>query len=192
MSTTEPVFTLEAVGWQPWLEVVDPAQATPEQAAVLEETPKSSQSSGYYRLLLHDPAALLERTRLFNAVMYSQGGLRRPERELASVAVSRINGCVFCASVHGRLHAQLTKSPATMERIFAEGVETALDERDRAIVDYAVRLTRAPHDLGAADLAPLRQAGLSDLELLDLTHVVAMFAWANRLLETLGEVVREG
>jgi uncharacterized peroxidase-related enzyme len=53
-----------------------------------------------------------------------------------------------------------------------------------------VKLTRAPQSLGPADLAPLRQVGLTDGEILDLTHVVAMFAWANRLLQTLGEPLR--
>jgi uncharacterized peroxidase-related enzyme len=56
-------------------------------------------------------------------------------------------------------------------------------------VDYAEKLTRAPEQASAADLVPLREVGLSDLEILDLTHVIAMFAWANRLLETLGEVI---
>ncbi len=52
-----------------------------------------------------------------------------------------------------------------------------------AQVDYAVKLARA------AKLVPLCEVGLSDLEILDLTHVIAMFAWANRLLEMLGEVI---
>jgi uncharacterized peroxidase-related enzyme len=43
--------------------------------------------------------------------------------------------------------------------------------------------------MSAADLEPLREIGLSDLEILDLTNAVAMFAWANRLMQTLGEPV---
>ena len=122
--------------------------------------------------------------------MYAPKGLPRADRELASVAVSRINGCVYCASVHAQRYAQITKHPEIIQRIFDEGVEAELGERQRAIVDYAVALTRAPQSATQADLAPLRRAGLTDLEILDLTHVVAMFAWANRLLQTLGEVVR--
>jgi uncharacterized peroxidase-related enzyme len=124
-------------------------------------------------------------------VMYGQKGLARADRELASVAVSRINGCVYCASVHGQRYAQLTKQPEIIQRIFDEGVETELNPRSRAIVDYSVKLTRTPNAASAADLAPLREVGLTDLEILDLTHVVAMFAWANRLLQTLGEPVRK-
>jgi len=112
------------------------------------------------------------------------------DRELASVAVSRINGCVYCASVHAQRYAQITKHPEIIQGIFDEGVEAELDQRQRANVDYAVQLTHAPQSATPADLAPLRRAGLTDPEILDLTHVVAMFAWANRLLQTLGEVVR--
>ena len=48
------------------------------------------------------------------------------------------------------------------------------------------KLTRDPAGMTAEDLAPLRQAGFSDLEILDVTYA-AMFAWANRLMQTLGE-----
>ena len=119
--------------------------------------------------------------------MYAPKGLPRADRELASVAVSRINGCVYCASVHAQRYAQITKHPEIIQRIFDEGVEAELDQRQRAIVDYAVQLTHAPQ---SATRPIWRRAGLTDLEILDLTHVVAMFAWATRLLQTLGEVVR--
>ena len=101
-----------------------------------------------------------------------------------------MNGCVYCASVHSRLYSQLTKDSATIQRVLDEGVDTELPERERAIVDYAVKLTRAPDAVTPSDLAPLRQVGLSDAEILDITYASAMFAWANRLLQTLGEPLR--
>ena len=57
------------------------------------------------------------------------------------------------------------------------------------MVDYAVKLTNDPARMTATDLAPLRAAGLSDMEILDVTHATAIFAWANRLMQTLGEGV---
>ncbi len=191
MNIPQRDFTMDPVDWVAWLDTVDLADATPEQMAVLEESTPTAKTSPYYLLLIHDVAVLRERSRLFNAVMYGQKGLSRADRELASVAVSRINGCVYCASVHGQRFAQLTKQPEIIQRIFDEGVETELNARQRAIVDYSVKLTRAPHATSAANLAPLREIGLTDLEILDLTHVVAMFAWANRLLQTLGEPIRK-
>jgi uncharacterized peroxidase-related enzyme len=186
---TAQKFTLEALDWDSWLETVDVAQATPEQIAVLEKSLPTAKTSPYYLLLVHDVAALGQRSPLFNAVMYGPRGLPRAERELATVAVSTINGCAYCASVHARRFAELTKQPDIMQRLFDEGLDTPLDARRRAIVDYAAKLTRAPQRMTAADLAPLRAVGLTDLEILDLTHAAAMFAWANRLMQTLGEPV---
>jgi uncharacterized peroxidase-related enzyme len=123
--------------------------------------------------------------------MYSAGGATRAERELAAVATSRANGCVHCASVHARLHAQLTKDEVTIRRLLDEGVATPLGDRDRAIVDYAVKLSLDPASVTAQDLIPLRQVGLTDLAILDLTHVIGMFNWANQLFLTLGEVEPE-
>lgn len=182
-------FTASPVEWHAWLDPLALAAATPEQIAVLEESTPTAKTSPYYLLLVQDVAVLRERSRLYNAIMYGPRGLPRADRELAAVAVSRVNGCVYCASVHVQRYIQLTKRPDVMQRLLDEGVETELPLRERAIVDFAVKLTRTPNALTAADLAPLRQIGLNDQEILDLTHVIAMFAWANRLMQTLGEPV---
>jgi uncharacterized peroxidase-related enzyme len=190
MTPSKIGFTLDELEWSSWLETVDVEKATPEQIAVLEESNSRAKTSPYYLLLVHNTEVLRQRSKLFNAVMYGRGGLPRAERELSTVAVSRINGCPYCASVHSRLYVQLTKNPELIQGIFDNGVETELPPRERAIIDYAVKLTEHPTETTAADLAPLREVGLSDLEILDVTHAVAMFAWANRLMQTLGEPVR--
>jgi len=89
--------------------------------------------------------------------------------------------------VHALRFNQLAKQPEVMERIQRDGVEAKLEPRLQAVLDYAAKLTRDPAAITPADAAPLRAQGLSDLEILDLTHAVAMFAWANRLMQTLGE-----
>jgi uncharacterized peroxidase-related enzyme len=188
MSTTQrPQFTMDVLQWHAWLETVDETGATPEQAALVAKVAPSPDSRPYYALLAHDLPALRERTALFNAVMYGPGGVRRSDRELASAAASIVNGCVYCTSVHARRYAQLTRETEVIQRLLDEGVGTELGERERAIVDYAVKLTRDPAGMTGADLAPLRRVGLSDGEILDVTHATAMFAWANRLMQTLGE-----
>jgi len=184
-----PHFTMDVLRWQPWLPTVDETGATPDQAALVDKVAPSPESRPYYALLAHDAPALEQRTLLFNAVMYGHGGARRADRELAAAATSLINGCVYCTSVHARRYAQLTKDTATTQRLLDEGVETELGEHERAIVDYAVKLTRNPAALTVADLTPLRQAGFSDREIFDITQAAAMFAWANRLMQTLGEGV---
>jgi uncharacterized peroxidase-related enzyme len=177
-------FTLDLVTWFPWIETVDDVGPTPEQAAALE---KYTSNRGYFATLAHDAPALRERTALMNAIMYGHGGASRADRELATVATSRTNGCVYCASVHARLHAQLTKDPTLIQRLLDEGTGADQPEHERVIIDYAVKLTRDPSRMTAADLAPLRAAGFTDAQILDINNAAAVFAWANRLMQSLGE-----
>ena len=67
----------------------------------------------------------------------------------------------------------------------------ALDPRQRAIVDYALKLTRSPAAVQEADLDPMRQSGLSDAEILDACQITCYFAYANRLAQGLGVELEE-
>ena len=180
-------FTHGELQWEPWVAPLDITAATQEQLSALKVTPSNRAVGAYSLVLAHDPEALSERSPLYNGIMFGSKGLPRADRELGAVAASRINGCAYCASVHALRFTQLTKEPEVMERIQRDGTDAALDPRLKAIVDYAAKLTRDPASITPADAAPLRAQGLSDLEILDLTHAVAMFAWANRLMQTLGE-----
>ena len=189
----EPVrvngYTSETLGWKAWLPVVDLDSATPEQLAVLESSHPKAKTSDYYRVLVHQPRILHERSVVFNAIMYAPGGLSRAERELASAAVSRINGCVYCASVHAQRFEQLTKRNDVIVQLFTEPQGAGTSTRERAVVQVAIDLTRAPARFGTPQLQAARAAGLTPLEILDLVHAAAIFAWANRLMLNLGEPV---
>ena len=189
----EPVrvngYTSETLGWKAWLPVVDLMSATPEQLAVLESSHPKAKTSDYYRVLVHEPRILHERSVVFNAIMYAPGGLSRAERELASAAVSRVNGCVYCASVHAQRFEQLTKRNDVIVQLFTEPQGAGTNARERAVVQLAIDLTRAPARFDASQLQAVRAAGLTPLEVLDLVHAAAIFAWANRLMLNLGEPV---
>jgi uncharacterized peroxidase-related enzyme len=66
-----------------------------------------------------------------------------------------------------------------------------LSFRERALLDYAAKLTRSPGQMKESDLDALRQAGLSDRELLDANLVVAYFAYVNRIADGLGVQVEQ-
>jgi uncharacterized peroxidase-related enzyme len=153
-------FTLEPVEWAAWLPPVDPATATPRQSAALEASPQ--RDSSYFLTLAHDVDSLEQRSPLFHAVMYAPRGLPRADRELATVVVSIINGCVYCSSVHARRFAGLTKRPEVIQRPYDEGLSTQLEPRQRAIVDFAAKLTRQPRTIGVGDLRSLREVGMDD------------------------------
>ena len=185
-------FIAGELDWRPWVAPLDITTATEAQLLALKITPSNRAVGAYSLVLAHDPEALEQRSPLYNAIMFGPKGLPRAERELGAVAASRVNGCAYCASVHALRFNQLSKQPEVMERIQADGVDAALEPRLKAILDYSAKLTRDPAALTAADAAPLRAQGLSDMDILDLTHAVAMFAWANRLMQTLGEPVTPG
>jgi CMD domain protein len=185
----ERPYTLEEVGWTPRLPPVEEATATPAQKAALEACPPAQRGSIYFRTLALDPGSLGERGALFTTVMYAPRGLPRAERELATAIVSMVNGCVYCCAVHARRFVELTKQEAVMRALFEQGLGAEVDPRRRAIIDVAAVLTATP---AAVSLAPARAAGLEDLELLDLIHCVAMFANANRLMQSLGDSILPG
>ncbi len=182
-------FTNATLGWKAWLDVVSLNAATPEQIAVLEESHPKAKVSDYYLFLVHQPEVLKQRSVAFNAIMYAPGGMPRAERELGATVVSRMNGCVYCASVHAQRFEQLAKRTDAVIEVFNDPHTAGTSERERAIVQFSIALTNAPDAVSPADIQALKDVGLTELEILDLMHSVAIFAWANRLMLNLGEPV---
>jgi alkylhydroperoxidase domain protein len=181
-----PVFTQEEIGWVPWLEPLALSDLTPRHWAGLVDEGRSK--SDYFMLLVRDPGVLEARTLTDKDIFYnSDGGLPRAERELAALAVSRFNGCIFCASVHARFASTYSKRRDDIERLLGEGVGADVGERWNAIVAASITLTRTPSAFTSEHVRRLRDAGLDDLAIADLIQSAAFFNWANRLMLSLGE-----
>ena len=73
-----------------------------------------------------------------------------------------------------------------MAQMFDDPDTAGTNARERAIIQASLALTRAPGSFGQQNLQPLRDTGLSDLEILDMLHSAALFGWANRLMLNLG------
>jgi uncharacterized peroxidase-related enzyme len=189
MSETLHAFTTTVREWRPRVKPIDLAKATPEQLEALQVTPSNTKVSDYVLVLANDVETLKVRSPLFNAIMYGRGGLSRAERELGAVGASIVNRCIYCAAVHASRYNQLTKDETVIAKIFADGEEAELEERQAAILNFAIRLSRAPSEAGPDDMRRLRKAGLSDEEILDLILSASLFGWANRLMHTLGDPV---
>ena len=181
-------FTRDQVGWLPWLEPLPENLLTDRHYDGLVD--RSRASSDYFRLLVRDPEILRART-LVDKDIFSNvaAGLPRQERELAAAAASRVNGCVFCASVHARFAAHYSRRPDLIDQLLTRGVGADLGERWNAIADAAAALTVTPIAFGAEHVERLRSAGLDDLEISDVVHAAAFFNWANRLMLSLGRPV---
>ena len=189
MSETLHAFTTTVPEWRPRVKPIDLAKATPEQLEALQVTPSNTKVSDYVLVLANDVETLKVRSPLFNAIMYGRGGLSRAERELGAVGASIVNRCIYCAAVHASRYNQLTKDETVIAKIFADGEEAELEERQAVILNFAIRLSRAPSEAGPDDMRRLRKAGLSDEEILDLILSASLFGWANRLMHTLGDPV---
>ena len=179
-------FTQAQLDWLPWLE--PPAEETLSAAQQDALIDRARAKSAYFRLLASDPAILKARTLTDKDIFYNpDAGLPRAERELAAAAVSRVNGCIYCASVHARFTTTYSKRGEDVDRLLTEGVKANLDDRWNAIVAASVALTNSPVAFGQHEIEALREAGLDDLAISDAIHAAAFFNWANRLMLTLGE-----
>lgn len=185
-------FTIEVPEWRPRVTPIDLDKATPAQLDALKVTPSNTKVSDYVLTLAHDVETLQVRSPLFNAIMYNRGGLGRAGRELGATAASVVNRCIYCAAVHASRYNQLTKSEDVMSNVFEHGEQAKLDPGNQVIFDFAVKLSKSPSEATAADVKRLREAGLSEEEIVDLILSTALFGWANRLMHVLGEPVATG
>ena len=180
------VFTRDMLDWLPWLEPVAADKMNERQLASLVDTARVK--SDYFRLLARDPDVLEARTRTDKDIFYNpDAGLPRAERELAAASVSRLNGCIYCASVHARFAATYSKRTEDVDRLLAEGIGVDLDKRWNAIVAAAVALTETPISFGPKHVDALREVGLDDDAIVDVINAASFFNWANRLMLSLGE-----
>ncbi len=183
-------FTQESLGWEPWLPPLREDELTDRHWAGLVD--RSRSKSEYFMLLARDPDILGARTRTDKDIFYNtKSGLPRAERELSATAASRFNGCIFCASVHSRFASHFSKREDDVQRLLDEGVGADLGERWNAILAASVALTATPIAFGEEHVRRLRDAGLEDLEIVDVINGAAFFYWANRLMLSLGEPTHE-
>lgn len=176
---------LKPLTWHPHITPLEVADASPQQLEAMKVTPSNKKVSEYVRTLAYDPESYVARTVLFNAIMYVDGGLNRADRELGALGASLVNGCQYCAVVHARRHVQLNKDSHAVSAIYFDKTEQ-LSARDAAIYRFARRLSAAPSQATAEDIAALRANGLDNHEIIDLIHATAIFGWANRLMHVLG------
>ena len=184
---TEPQFTLAFLDWIPWLPRVIDTDIPDERKAEIEGFVAGKNASDYLLVLANDFDSLKARALVHRHVYADDDVTQAGYRELGATTTSRINGCVFCASVHARHVANYLKDRPLAQRFLNDGLRAELPPIERAVVDVSAKLTMAPESLTGADLAPLRDLGLSEIEILDILNYAAFFANANRLMLTLGE-----
>ena len=120
-------------------------------------------------------------TDMYNDLMLGESGLSKLEREMIAVAVSSINHCYYCLTAHGAAVRQLSGEPALGEMMVMNFRAADLSDRQRAMLEFAVKLTEEPARIVEADRAALRTAGFSDRDIWDIASTAAFFNMSNRV-----------
>jgi uncharacterized peroxidase-related enzyme len=114
-------------------------------------------------------------------LMLAPSGLSKLERELIAVAVSSANHCHYCLVAHGAAVRKYSKDPKLADTIVANYRAADLDERTRAMLDFAWKMTIEPWGIEEADRARLRMAGFTDRDIWDIAAVAGFFNMSNRV-----------
>jgi uncharacterized peroxidase-related enzyme len=118
---------------------------------------------------------------MYNEIMLAPSGLSKLEREMIAVVVSSANRCYYCLVAHGAAVRQLSGDPELGEMMALNYRVARLDTRQRAMLDFAWKMTTAPFLIDDADRDALRATGLSDGDIFDLGETVAFFNLSNRM-----------
>lgn len=140
------------------------------------------------RIFALRPDHLLRWWHYYDELMRGESGLTKAQREMIAVVVSVQNRCHYCIVSHSAALRKLTEDPALVDRLATGYKYAELEPKERAMLDYAVKLTEESHRCAEADVEALRAAGWSDEDILDIAQVAAMFNFTNRLASGLGWV----
>jgi uncharacterized peroxidase-related enzyme len=116
-----------------------------------------------------------------NDLMQGESGLSKLEREMIATAVSAQNRCYYCITAHGASVRYLSRDPVLGELLAMNYRAARLSKRQRAMLDFAVKLTAEPWLVEDADREALRRVGFSDRDIWDITAVAAFYNMTNRL-----------
>jgi uncharacterized peroxidase-related enzyme len=118
---------------------------------------------------------------MYNELMLAPSGLSKLEREMVAVVVSSANHCYYCLVAHGQAVRSLSGDPQLGEMMVMNYRVAPLDARQRAMLDFAWKLTKTPEQVVEADREALREAGLSAEDIFDLAETVGFFNMSNRV-----------
>ena len=127
------------------------------------------------------PEKLRNFVRAYDELMLGPSGLSKLEREMIAVAVSAWNRCYYCLVAHGAAVRKLSGDPQLGEMMAFNHRVAELEPRQRAMLDFSLKLTEAPYEVCEADREGLRGHGFSDADIFDICEVAAFFNYTNRV-----------
>jgi len=161
------------------VELTDMPADLQERLSVIAE--KSGFLPNVFKALARRPRELRAFLDYHDALMDSDDGLSKAERELIVVATSGANHCTYCVVAHGAILRIRTKDSEIADRVATNPYGVSLKPRERAIVDLALLIATNSKALTDADLDTARNAGLTDDEIWDIGAITALFSLSNRM-----------
>ena len=120
-----------------------------------------------------------------DALMDKPSGLTKGEREMIVVATSGINQCIYCVVAHGAILRIREKSPYLADQLATNYRKADITPRQKAMLDFAVKVSQNAQAIGDADIEPLTQHGFSDEDVWDIGAIAGFFALSNRMANVL-------
>jgi uncharacterized peroxidase-related enzyme len=108
-------------------------------------------------------------------------GLSKAEREMIVVATSGVNHCQYCVVAHGAILRIYAKNPLIADQVATDHRKADVTPRQRAMLDFAVKLARTPEAVSDADYQRLRDHGFAEEDIWDIGAITAFFALSNRM-----------
>jgi uncharacterized peroxidase-related enzyme len=159
-----------------------PAEPTPAMAAYFQ---KCRDKIGFVPNVLqaysHDMAKLEAFAAFYNDLMLAPSGLSKLEREMIAVVVSAENRCFYCLAAHGAAVRQLSGKPEFGDILAMNYRAAALSARERAMLDFAVLMTKASASIEEKDRQALRDQDFTDRDIWDIAAVASFYNMSNRM-----------
>jgi uncharacterized peroxidase-related enzyme len=151
------------------------------RARMLEVQEKAGFIPNVFLTLAHRPDEFRAFFAYHDALMLRDSGLSKAEKEMIVVATSALNQCPYCVVAHGAILRVYAKNAQLADQVAVSHRRADLSARQKAMLDFAVKLTRTPEAIGEEDRAGLRKQGFSDEDIWDIGAITALFALSNRM-----------
>ncbi len=156
------------------------------RAQILEVQQKSGFVPNVFLKLARRPDEYRAFFAYHDALMLREGGLSKGEKEMIVVATSAQAQCLYCVVAHGALLRIFEKSPLLADHLATNYRKAPITPRQRAMLDFALKVSNASHAIEDADFAALHVHGFNDEDIWDIGAIAAFFALSNRMANLSG------
>lgn len=156
------------------------------RARILEVQEKAGFVPNVFLALAHRPDEFRAFFAYHDALMLKDGGLTKGEREMIVVATSGANQCLYCVVAHGAILRIYEKKPLVADQVAVNYLKADIPPRQRAMLDFAMKVCTASHEVAEADFEALRAHGFTVEDAWDIAAITAFFGLSNRMANTIG------